>query len=318
MPVRIVVTGGGAIGSSVAAVLSGSHDVTVVDVDPARADVVGDVASPGPWTAALDGAEVVVHTAAIVEEAGDPRRFWHVNVGGTRRVLEAAVAAGVRRAVHLSSIVVYGERFPRGALLDERAAVRMTGRPYTDTKVAAEHQALRVGMETALEVVVLRPGDVYGPGSVPWTIRPVGLLRRGLFALPARGRGILSPIHIDDLARGVAVAATHPAAAGRVYNLTGGEAVTAERFFRGYADHLGKPLPLLPTALVRGLAGAVQVGARVVGRASPLAPEAVEYVTHPGSYSIERARTELGWSPRIPLDDGMRSTLAWVDEHLPG
>lgn len=315
---RIVVTGGGAIGAAVRSLLAVEHEVVVVDVDPSRADVVGDISVAGGWTAALDGAEVVVHTAAIVAEAGDDRRFWSVNVGGTRQVLEAAASAGVRRAVHLSSIVVYGDRFPRGGFLGEDAPIRMTGRPYTDTKVAAEHQALRIGLETMLDVVVVRPGDVYGPGSLPWTIRPVELMRRGLFALPAGGQGILSPIHVEDLARGIAAAVTEPASAGRVYNLTGGEAVTAERFFRYYADHLGVTLRTLPTPVVRSLAAAVQAGARALGRSSPLAPEAVEYVTHPGSYRIDRARDELGWQPRIDLEEGMRSTLAWVDRHLTG
>lgn len=170
---RIVVTGGGGIGSAVTEELRGlGHELVVIDVDPARADVVGDITAPDTWIDALEGADVVVHTAAIVDEFGGP---------------------------------------------------------YTDTKVAAERQALRIGMETDLEMVVVRPGDVYGPGSVPWTIRPVGLLRRGLFALPAGGTGILSPVHVQDIARGITVAATHPAARNRIYNMSGGEAVTAER-----------------------------------------------------------------------------------------
>lgn len=314
---HIVVTGGGGLGSAITRELRRrDHDVVVVDVDPARADVVGDVSRPGPWTSSLADAEVVVHTAAVVEESGDATHFWRVNVGGTRQVLTAAAAAGVRRAVHLSSIVVYGDRFPRGAVVGEDAPVRMTGAPYTDTKVASEHQALRIGMETALELVVVRPGDVYGPGSVPWTVRPVDLLRRGLLALPAGGRGILSPIHVDDLARGVAVAATNPDAAGRIYNLTGGEGVIAERFFRFYADHLGVPLRTLPTPVARALATLLQTGARLTGRPSPVAPEAMEYVSHPGTYSIARARDELGWTPEIGLAEGMRSTLEWVDAHL--
>lgn len=194
--------------------------------------------------------------------------------------------------------------------------MRMTGQPYTDTKVAAEHQALRLGMESELEMVVVRPGDVYGPGSVPWTIRPVRLMQRGLFALPAGGEGILSPIHVDDLGRGVAAACEAPGSAGRIHNLTGGEGVTARRFFQAYADHLGVTLRGLPTPAVRIAARALQAASRAVGRESPLAPEAVEYVTHPGTYSIARALAELDWSPQVDLDVGMASTLAWIDAEL--
>ena len=132
---------------------------------PGAGIVAGDVAEPGPWQEAARGCEVVVHTAALVGTPTDVSRFWHVNVRGTRLALEAARDAGARRFVHLSSVVTFGLHFPDG--VDETHPVRPTGVAYTDTKIAAEQVVLMAHAGAELEVVVVRPGDVYGPASRP-------------------------------------------------------------------------------------------------------------------------------------------------------
>ena len=131
---------------------------------PGAGIVAGDVAKPGPWQEAARGCEVVVHTAALVGMPTDVSRFWHVNVRGTRLALEAARDAGARRFVHLSSVVTFG---PTSRTASTRPTVRPTGVAYTDTKIAAEQVVLMAHAGAELEVVVVRPGDVYGPASRP-------------------------------------------------------------------------------------------------------------------------------------------------------
>lgn len=313
MSVAVVTGIQGFIGSRLADALRGrGWEVRGVDLAPGPDTTVGDITARGAWESALDGADLVVHTAAVVEEAGDRRRFERVNVGGTRNVLEAAADAGVDRAVHLSSIVVFGDDFPDG--VDETAPVRMTGAPYTDTKVAAEHQALAVAANRRLPVTVVRPGDVYGPGSRPWTIRPLEMMRARVMPLPDGGRGILSPIHVDDLVDGVLAAATHPDAGGEIITITGGVGVTVRDFFTRYAEVTGTRFVSVPSGPLRAGMTAVAAGLGRMGIDVPLAPESVEYLTHPGTYSIAKAERLLGWRPSIDLDEGMRRTLAWARE----
>ncbi len=314
---RAVVTGAaGFIGSAVSAALSArGWDVDGVDLAEGTlaaggAIVAGDISRRGGWEATFDGADLVVHTAAIVSESGDRARFVDVNVEGTRNVCDAAVAGGVARVVHVSSIVVYGPSFADG--VDEKGPVQPSGSPYTDTKIAAEHAALAVAHERDLALTIVRPGDVYGPRSVPWTIRPIEMLRRRQFVLIDGGRGILTPTYVDDLVAGITAAASSDAAAGRTYNIAGGVGVPAHDFFGFYAQAMGRSLPSVPSPVARGLASAAVAVAGLAGRDAPFAPEALEYVSHPGTYSIERARSELGWEPAVDLVDGMERTIAWA------
>lgn len=229
---EVVVTGAaGMIGSALARRCRDRGDQVVgidlrpVDlpgVEPLVMDLGTAGASSPSGVAMLAGADLVIHAAAIVAEAGDRQRFVAVNVDGTRRLVAAAAAAEVGRIVHLSSIVVYGDAYPVGAMLDEDAPVVPTGGPYTDTKIGAEHAALHVAAATGAPLTIVRPGDVYGARSVPWVLRPVDLLRRGHFVLVDGGRWPLAPVHVDDVVTGILLAADSPDAVGRTYNLAGG------------------------------------------------------------------------------------------------
>jgi 2-alkyl-3-oxoalkanoate reductase len=315
---RIAVTGAaGFIGSAIAEALVARGDevlaLDLVEVDrPGIRSVVADVATDGPWVETLIGCDVVVHTAAIVAEAGDRARFEAVNVGATRRVCEAAADADVDRVIHLSSVVVYGDRFPRGSLRDEDDPTAPTGGPYTDTKIAAEHAALAAASERRLDLTIVRPGDVYGAGSIPWVLRPLDLLRKGMFTLVDGGVWPLSPVYIDDLVAGILAALDQDTARGRIYNLAG-PPVRCRDFFAHHAAHVGRPMLSLPRPAARLAMLAVARASALAGTPPPISPEAIEYVTHPGGYATDRARRELGWTPRMPLTDGLAASFAALD-----
>jgi 2-alkyl-3-oxoalkanoate reductase len=308
--VTAVVTGAaGFLGRAVVEALRAQgRSVLGLDLRPSpTTDVVGDLLVDGPWQDDLAHAETVVHTAALVGERGDPERFWAANVEITRRVLDAAVDAHV---VHLSAIVVHGSSFPDG--VTEDAPVQPTGNPYTDTKIASEHLAL-LSAARGRSVTVVRPGDVYGPGSEQWTLRPVAMLRAGRLAAPSTG--VLSPVFVDDVVRGIVLATTSEAAVGQVVHLAGARGVPVAEFFGRYAQLLGRRLPVLPTALVRAAAGPLGL----LGERAPLSRRTLEYVTHPGTYSVAKAERLLGWRPDVDLDEGMRRTATWLrDERLLG
>jgi nucleoside-diphosphate-sugar epimerase len=313
---RVCITGAsGFIGRTLARSFRERGDEVVgVDrvADPGAGVIAGDVSRPGAWQRVAEGCEAVVHTAALVGMPSDESGFWEVNVRGTRLALEAARDAGARRFVHLSSVVTFGLDFPDG--VDESWPVRTTGVAYMDTKVAAEQVVLQAHAAGEIEVTVVRPGDVYGPGSRPWTILPIELIKARRLVLPERGRGIHSPVYVDDLVGGVVAAAGADAAAGRVITLSGGVGVATADFFAHYARMLGRRgVPSVPTSVALAVASAQMRIARARGAVTELTPGGVRYLARRrGTYGISTARELLGWEPRVGLDEGMARTEAWL------
>lgn len=316
---RVFITGTlGFIGSALAErYRSLGADVRGVDVRgaPDLGVVAGDIRRPGLWQRHAEGCDLVIHCAALVTNTAPLEPSWQVNVLGTRRALDAAVRGGARRLLHFSSVRAFSDTaFPDG--VDETWPVHPDGNPYVDTKIASEQVVFQAHAAGEVAATIVRPGDVYGPGSRPWTVLPVELLRSGLVALPAMGRGVFSPVYIDDLVDGVVAAAEHPDAAGEVFTLTGGEAVTTREFFGHYSRMLGKrPPPGLPTPVVVALAGAQSTAARLRRAPTEQTPATVRYLARRGTYSIAKARRVLGYAPRVDLAEGMRRTEAWLRAH---
>ncbi|MDQ3990848.1 MAG: NAD-dependent epimerase/dehydratase family protein [Actinomycetota bacterium] len=314
-PDRVFITGAlGFIGRALSVhYRSLGAEVRGVDVAAGGADgiVAGDVTTPGPWRERVVGCDLVVHTAALVSMRSGTDPFWRANVVGTRTALDAAAAAGARRFLHLSTVTVFGFDFPDG--VDERHPVRPNGVPYVDTKIASEQLVLQAHAAGELECTVVRPADVYGPGSRPWTILPVQELKARRLLLPAMGRGIFSPVYIDNLVDGIAAAAAHDAAAGHVLTISDGAGVESRDFFAHYARMLGrKHVPVAPTPLAGALAGAVALSARIRRAHTEVNRSAAAYLTRRGTYSIDKARSMLGYRPTVDLEEGMRRSEAWL------
>jgi nucleoside-diphosphate-sugar epimerase len=229
---------------------------------------------------------------------------------GTHHALTAAQDGGAARFLHVSSVTVFGFDFPDG--VDERFPVRTTGVPYPDTKITAEQHVLQAHAEGRIAATVVRPGDVYGPGSRPWAILPAQLIRARRFALPDHGRGIFSPVFVDDLVDGMARAATTDGAAGQVLTLSGGVGVPNRDFFGRYADALGVRLIALPTPVAKAGAAVARQVLRFGAGDNDLNPRAADYMLRRGTYGIGKARALLGWEPRVRVDEGLDRTVAWL------
>ncbi len=313
-PHRVVITGAaGFIGRALLQRFRelGSQAVGIdLQGDAAAGIAAGDTTQPQSWAQHLQGADLVIHTAALVSNVAPRDAVWRVNVLGTQRVLQAAVAAGVQRLVFVSSITVWGDDFPDGVTEDDPPVIQ--GRPYADSKIAGEAVVLAAHAAGRIDVTVVRPGDVYGPGSRPWVLTPLEVIRKRQAILPDGGRGIFTPVYIDDLVDGVVLASCRDAGRGQVFTITDGYGVTNREYFGRLAAMVGGRVHTVPRR--PGIALAVAVGAleRSLGRPSELSAATAGMMLRRGTYSIAKAGRMLGYQPLIDLDTGMARTRQWL------
>ena len=281
--------------------------------DPAWGVAAADMLEPASWRSMLPGCDLLIHTAALVSNTASMDQAWHVNVLGTRGVVAAAADAGVRRVVHLSSVAAFG--FEHRVEVDETTPLRTINHPYVDTKISSEHTVLMAHGSGTIEATIIRPGDVYGPGSRPWVVLPLAMIRGGRFLLPAHGEGLFSPVYIDDLVSGIVLAADSPAGAGQVFILTGTEQPTCNTYFGHIARMAGKKrLPAASSAIANLCADAIGGTARLLGRESELGRNTMRMLARTAGYSIAKARSTLGYEPAVNLATGMARVEAWCRE----
>ena len=272
--------------------------------------LAGDINNEEDVQRLCEGAGVVIHAAAVVREGGDPALFQRVNVEGTRTVARTALDHGVQRFVQISSVMVYGYRFEDG--IDEQAELKGEGNPYCQTKIDSERVAMEHHETGTFDVITIRCGDVYGPGSIPWTVRPVQMMRWRIFSRVSGGRGIMSPVFIDNLVDGILLAVQSDYG-GEAFNISDGVAITFRDFFNHYAQMLGgRWMPSFPGGLMKPGIRLANGMLRLVGVKPLVYPDFVDFVSRRGGYSTDKARRMLGYEPAVSLDDGMKLTQAWL------
>lgn len=310
--VRYLVTGAnGFVGRALCKELQARNEfaraaVRKVDVVPAVSEVigVGQIDGSTDWARALSDIDVVVHLAGrahvMKEHATDAlEEFRKINVEGTANLARQAAVNGVKRFVYVSSIKVNGEKTAKGRCFaeDDKAAPRDS---YGISKWEAEQALQRISHETGMQVVIVRPPLVYGPGA------------KGNFALMVRMIGRRAPlpfaaiqnqrslIYVDNLVDALIRCATHPSAAGRLYLVKDGDDISTTGLLRLLGDAMGKPARLLwiPQWMLKTMAASI-------GKSAQLSRLL-------GSLCIDdaRIRSELSWSAPYTLQDGIVRTLA--------
>ena len=235
--------------------------------------VEGDLGEREAARRLLEGADAVLHVAAVYRTAGHPDSYYRdVNVGGTEALLEAAAAAGVRRFVHTSTVGVHGHVEHPPA--DESAPIA-PGDIYQETKAEAEALVHRFGRERGVPVAVVRPGAIYGPGETR-LLKLFRAIARGRYAIVGSGRTFYHPVYIDDLVQGFLLALERPEAVGESFLICGPSYVSQSELAALIAKHTGgRVLPFrVPAAPIQWAGDLVEARLRPAGHRAAAAPAA--------------------------------------------
>lgn len=272
--------------------------------------VGGDVTDAESTRKAAASCEVIFHCAWGGSSLSDSR---HINVEGTRNVMTAAAAAGVRRVVHVSSMAVHGQRLP--AVLTEDFPLTESGDAYSVSKAEGEKLAFQLGAAHGIEVVALRPTLIYGPNSPLWLMSYFMRVKRGRVALISGGTGLANLVYVDDVVTALLASASRSGVAGEAFMVNGSQAVTWREYLGYYADMCGRPLPPAMSPLrARIELEWTRAYALMTQRPRRLQGMDLTLMTQRTTVSIEKARRLLAWEPKVSLEDGMRRCEAWLRE----
>lgn len=273
--------------------------------------VAGDLAAPATLADVAAGCDVVLHAGAWTGGPGlTDAQAWTVNVAATGWLVRAAQAARVQRLIYFSSVAVYGVNY--AAVLDERAPTPPVGQLYPDSKIAAE-ALVRAAHAEGLATTIIRPACTYGPRGTAWTVGPIEQIQRGHLVLLGKDEGLVNPGYIDNVVDGVWLALHTPAAVGETFNVCDGTTLSFRDFYLRYAAMLGRQrLPTLPAWVARGAVSRPgRLARQLLGKPVP-GRWSYHFRFNPSRFSIAKAQTLLGYTPRVSLDEGMRRTEQWL------
>lgn len=265
---------------------------------------VGELSAQTRWDEALSGCDVVIHLAARVhmmqENAADPlAAYLTVNRDATLNLARQAAQAGVRRFVFVSSVKVNGEHTVLGRPFSA-SDIPHPQDAYGQSKLEAETGLAELARETGLEVAIVRPPLVYGPGVGANFLRLMKLVRQGMPLPLGAVENRRSMVALDNLIDLLILCAHHSAAAGQTFLVSDGQDVSTPELIRMLASSMGRRATLLPVP-EKVLAGA----AAMLGKRT-----AAERLLGSLQVEISHIRTTLGWEPRISMREAIDATVA--------
>jgi nucleoside-diphosphate-sugar epimerase len=278
--------------------------------------VAGDLVDASSLPGAVAGAEVVFHCAARVGDWGSWRDFQAQVIDATRNLVDACRAAGVGRLLHVSSVAVYGhpphrERITEDEPLGQR--LRLLDH-YCRAKIRAEE----VVRASGIEATIIRPSWIIGPRDRNSLPRLAQALRGRWVQILGSGKQGLNIVHAADVAGGAIRAANHPGARGQAYHLCSEGDISQREFLDTLSDALGLPRVerhVSPAyASLGGLVGDIVARVCRWDRPAYISRYSVSLMARPTTYSIERARQQLGWQPCEDLRLGLRRAVDWLRE----
>ena len=289
------------------------HDRALPFEDRGLECVRGDIQRETEWQDALEDMDVLFHLAAALGGSSlHKREFQRTNVAGTGKVLQAAQKAGVKKTIHFSSAGVLGAVKP-GEMADELYPLHPLS-VYDRTKLEGEQIALHMAQK-GLDLIVIRPGWVYGPGDTR-TFKLIKAIAKNRFILVTRGTACQTPVHIEDLLDG-AWLCLESGKSGEIYHLAGNEVLTVRQIVEDIASATESSIPgiNLPLFPVKVAAWKLETVYKLVGKEAPLTRGKLAFFIHPKPLSIDKAARELGYAPKTDFKTGMAAAVRWYRDN---
>jgi nucleoside-diphosphate-sugar epimerase len=275
--------------------------------------VIGDVTDHAAVRSAMQGVDAVIHLAALLHIVNPPpelrERYERINVGGTASVIQAAISAGVQRVVLFSTIAVYGQA--RGEVLDEQSPTQ-PDTFYAQTKLSAEEIVMSAKNADGQPLgTVLRLAAVYGSRIKGNYERLTRALAHHRFIPIGSGLNRRTLVYDKDVGQAVVLAVSHPAAAGRVFNVTDGGFHTLKEIIESICSALGRKPPRfsLPAGPVRAVIALLEKGSPAIGFRIPITREILDKYTEDIAVDGSRIQKELGFLRRYDLQAGWEETI---------
>lgn len=272
--------------------------------------VIGEITDPSALARLADGCEGFVHLVSNFRTASDPpERYRATNVEGTRAALDAARAAGVRRFVHCSTIGVHGH--VRVGPADESSPFA-PGDLYQETKLQAECLCRAEMTRPGMEIVIVRPTSIYGPGDMRM-LKMFRMLAKRRFVQVGPGRENFHAVYIDDLVDGFIRTLETPDIAGETFIIGGSRYLPLRDYIAVAARAVGAPEPRIrvPYAPLYASSAVVETVCAWLGIEPPLHRRRVRFFRNNRAFVIDKARDRLFYRPQVDLEEGMRRTVAW-------
>lgn len=271
--------------------------------------VQGDLADPDSLKGTIKGIDLVFHIAALYRQEVSRDMFNKVHVEGTRALLEESISAGVKRFIHCSTVGVQGEIENPPA---KETAPYNPGDHYQESKLEGEKLALSYFKEKKIDVVVVRPVGIYGPGDTRF-LKLFKHINKGNFKMIGKGKVLYHLTFVEDLVEGIILAGESPKAAGQIYTLGGNEYLPLDELVRILAEILDKKvskihIPLFPVYAAASLCEMICLPLKMK---PPLYRRRLDFFTKDRAFDISKAKKELGYSPKVSLEEGLRRTAEW-------
>ena len=275
--------------------------------------VRGDVTDASTLASAVKDRELIIHLAGMMGVDRPLADYRLVNVSGSENLYRAAQAAGVRRFVQTSSHTVYGLGY--GRFLTEKDALRPDPDPYSLTKAEGDRLIRRLMLTSNMETVILRPGTFFGPEDRLHFGRIAQRIKNGKGVIIGQGDNALPFCYVTDVVQGFLLAAYHEKAPGNVYNISNDRPLTQHELLNAVADDIscerpGRHLPYLP--MYYGSIVAERIAH--ITHTRPLVTRlGVMMFGSDNRHSVEKARRELGYEPKVEIREGIKLAAAWFN-----
>jgi len=258
-----------------------------------------DITNPDTLPAAVNEADIIIHTAAKVGDWGRPQEFMETIRDGTGHLLRMLNKKRIKQFIHISSVAVYGIEHT-GVVTEEMTIGGARSWPYSIPKVAAEEIVMDYYRNQNIPVTIIRPANIYGPGSYHWTDRPAEVIEKGLVNLP-KGFGKSNTVFVENVVEAIVGSCTNSAAIGEAFNIRDDFLVGWDEFFLNYASVYGKSkISVLPVGVMKSIASTMEIVSMITGKAPLITRLAIDFLRFQGIYSIEKIRELL--KLQLPFD----------------